>query len=52
VRSKGLLIYWEWLMTLPPAEQMAAMAQMLHQLIIEIENLEAECQRLSKDRGG
>ena len=41
MRSRELFLYWEWLMTLPKDEQHAAMLQLLHQLIIEIANLEA-----------
>jgi hypothetical protein len=40
MRSDGLKLYWEWLMTLPREEQHDAMLQLLHQLIIEIANLE------------
>lgn len=40
MRSRELLLYWEWLMTLPKDQQHDAMLQLLHQLIIEIANLE------------
>ena len=40
MRYPALLRYWEWLMTLPREEQHDAMLQLLHQLIIEIANLE------------
>ena len=41
MRSEALYKYWHWLMTLPKDEQHDAMLQLLHQLIIEIANLEA-----------
>lgn len=39
-RHDALLTYWRYLMDLPREEQHDAMLQLLHQLIIEIGNLE------------
>jgi hypothetical protein len=42
MRAQNLLLYWQWIMELPENEQHDAMLQLLHQIIIELENLERQ----------
>jgi hypothetical protein len=42
MRSQNLLLYWQWIMELPENERQGPMLQLLHQIIIELENLERQ----------
>lgn len=41
-RGQALLMYWAYVRRLPPEQQQNAMLELLHQICIEIANLESK----------